>query len=330
MTIVEQLSDIIRSRTHIPTPGSGGWSSVRCQVCNDHHNKKRGGWKLEPTSIGYHCFNCGAKFVVDNETTHFSSNVVNILEAYGITSDDLGIIKFNMLTARKSTNIKVERSSIVYPKPLNKPKFFTPLSQSTSIWRDVTIEYLMDRGIDPNCHDFHVVDKSGELAHKPWYGRVIIPVYRNDQLIFWQGRDMTGKSKLKYLSSDVVRESVLFGYDLLSNGSNSPLYVVEGAFDALTVGGIATFSNKLTKSQIEILNKSPRQKIVIPDKTGSGSVMAKQALDQGWSISIPDYGSCKDPTEAKAKYGHLYVMKAIIDGTMSATKAKILLAHLVD
>ena len=330
MSVVEQLESIIKSHVLLPPPASSGWCSVRCQVCNDHKGKRRGGWKFDHDSVGYHCFNCGAKFVVDQETTKLSNETLRILDSYGIGSDELGQLKLSLLTNRRVDVKKSTTPSIAYPKTIAMPKYFIPLKQSTSVWKQVVIEYLIDRGIDPNCHDFHVVEPSGDLTHKRWLGRVIIPVYRNGELIFWQGRDMTGKQRLKYLSPDVVRESVMFGYDKLYNDPSSPLYVVEGMFDALTVGGVAVFSNKLTKSQIEILNKSPRQKVVIPDKSGSGDVIAKQALDQGWAISIPDYGNCKDPSEAKAKYGLLYVMKAIVDGTMSSTKARISLAHLVN
>lgn len=330
MSIIEQLESVIRSHVLLSPPNSSGWCSVRCLVCNDHKGKKRGGWKFDHDSIGYHCFNCGAKFVVDQGTSKLSSETLRILDSYGIGSDELGQLKLSLLTNKRLDVAKPSTPTITYPKPISMPSYFVPLSRSKSVWKDVVIEYLTDRGIDPNCHDFHVVEPTGDLTHKRWLGRVIIPVYRNRELIFWQGRDMTGKQKLKYLSPDVVRESVLFGYDKLYSDPSSPLYVVEGMFDALTVDGVAVFSNKLTKTQIDILNKSPRNKVVIPDKSGSGDVIAKQALDQGWSISIPDYGNCKDPSEAKNKYGILYVMKAIVAGTMSSTKARISLAHLVN
>lgn len=327
--IVEQLEGIIRSHVALPSPSSSGWCSVRCLVCNDHNNKRRGGWKFDSGSIGYHCFNCGAKFVVDNETKKLSDETIRILNSYGIGDSELGSLRLTLLTNRSSVSKRESKSLITYPKPIEMPAYFVPLSESTSIWRDVALEYLDERGVDPSVHPFHICEKSTNLTHKQWFGRLILPVYRDKGVIFWQGRDMTGTKQPKYLNPPVSRESILFGYDKLYTSLDQPLYVVEGMFDALTVNGVAVFSNKLTPSQIDILSRSPRRKVVIPDKSGSGDVIAKQALDQGWEISIPDYGNCKDPSEAKAKYGLLYVMRAITEGTATATRAKIALAHLI-
>lgn len=331
MTPVEQLENIIRSYVQLPPPSGGGWCSVRCLVCNDHAHKRRGGWKFDGTSIGYHCFNCGAKFMFDHESSRLSDETIRILDAYGIPSDQLSTLKLGLLTHKSSSNHTTTppTPTIAYPKPITKPEFFVPLMESSSIWRDVALEYLDERGIPHIAHDFHVVEPSNSLIHKQWLGRLIIPMYRNGELIFWQGRDMTGKKKPKYLNSNVTREAILFGYDKLATDHQSPLYVVEGTFDAIVVGGVATLTNEMTKTQVAILSRCPRPKIVIPDKTGDGDKMAKKALELGWSISIPDYGNCKDPAEAQQKYGSLYVRRAIVDGTMSATKARIAMAHLI-
>jgi hypothetical protein len=67
----------------------------------------------------------------------------------------------------------------------------------------------------------------------------------------------------------------------------------------------------MTPEQIEWINKSPRQKIVIPDRKGDGHLLAKQAITLNWSVATPDIGDCKDINEAVIHYGKLYVIKAI-------------------
>jgi DNA primase len=150
-------------------------------------------------------------------------------------------------------------------------------------------------------------------------------VYKNNKLIFWQGRDLVGTRVKKYISPDVARDNIMYGYDRLMDHSPDPLYVVEGWFDAVHVDGIAVFGNQLTPAQVYWLSKSPRAKVVIPDKYGDGHLLAKQALKLGWSLSLPDCGSCKDVSDMVSKYGSIYTYKTIRENTVSGFEAEALL-----
>lgn len=50
--------------------------------------------------------------------------------------------------------------------------------------------------------------------------------------------------------------------------------------------------------------------------------MAEQALDEGWSISCPEIGDCKDVSEAVRKYGKMYVLKTITENKMTGFMAR--------
>ena len=124
------------------------------------------------------------------------------------------------------------------------------------------------------------------------------------------------------MSPDVEKSKVLFGFDQLFNGSALPIFIVEGIFDALSINGVATIGNTLSDEQIQWLSRSPRQKVLIPDTQGDGHIMAEQARDQGWAVSIPDIGNCKDVNEAVCKYGLLYTMRSITNNIATGFEAQ--------
>jgi DNA primase len=155
-----------------------------------------------------------------------------------------------------------------------------------------------------------------------WKGRVIVPIYKKEKLIFYIGRDMTDSKIKKYESPSAERESVLFGFDKIFEQTDKPLYIVEGVFDAMLIDGVAVLGNKLTDGQIYWLNRSNRTKVYIPDKYGDGHLGAEQAVANGWSVAFPDTGSCKDVGEAVDKYGMLYVLATLTQNTAKGLEAK--------
>jgi DNA primase len=141
-----------------------------------------------------------------------------------------------------------------------------------------------------------------------------MPIYKNNNLIYYIGRALYDAEK-KYETPAVAKERILFGYDkLFDYEDKSPLFVIEGWFDAFAIGGVAILGNVITDAQRQWLDRSPREKIYIPDRFGDGRRAAEQALDFGWSISTPDIGSdSKDMDEAVLKYGKIYVIKTILE-----------------
>ena len=82
------------------------------------------------------------------------------------------------------------------------------------------------------------------------------------------------------------------------------------------------FHHHMTQNQIKWLERSRRQKVIIPDRWGDGYRLAEQAIRLGWSVSYPDIGSCKDVNEAIMKYGKLYTFKTIRDNICSDFEAE--------
>jgi hypothetical protein len=315
------LQQVIRQ--HIPLPpraNARGFFSVLCKVCGDHGKKgKRAGFKFEGESVGYNCFNCGHSGGYD-PAKHDSmpKNMEVVLEAFGIPETDWQAVLFRGLEMREAgmQGGKAVEFVSIEPDEIAMPPFFYPLKDDPSDdFAQYAIEYLTGRGVDWKSHPFHLVAKADHPDCTRWYGRLIIPTYKGNKLVFWQGRDLTDMHQKKYLSPNVPRNNILSGYDQIERHSEEPLYIVEGWFDAHHLKGVAVFSNKMTANQIKWISRSSRPKVVIPDRFGDGHLLARQGLDLGWAVSTPDIGSCKDVNDAIIKYGQLYTQMTILQNT---------------
>lgn len=325
------LEQILRNHIALPAyPSSKGWYPVLCKVCNDHGRKgDRGAFKFNGDVVGYHCFNCGHGATYDpNKDEHLSKNMKIVLRSFGVPEEEWQQVLFASLANRdKSTNKTTKQQTFQThePKELKYPDTFYSIKDADpdDKWAIIARHYLThSRGIDPDSHPFMLSHKTKEKHLKKWMGRLIIPMYKNNKLIFYQGRDLTDNKMLKYESPSTDKSKVLGGFDRIFEYSDSPLYVAEGWFDGESVDGCSVLGNTISDSQCYWLNKSSREKVYIPDRFGDGYNAGKQALEFGWSISTPDIGNCKDINEAVLKYGKLYVLKTLKDNTATGFKAE--------
>ncbi len=308
------LEQIIRNHIHLGRPNPQGWCPVLCKVCNDHGRKgPRAAFKFDGDVVAYHCFNCGHSTVYDPDIHRsMPRKMLEMLAAFGIPDSDWNVVIFQNLGRTRSGGDPQSYKSIE-PNEIELPDSFYRLTDDAA--DDVAqyaIEYLtQERGIDWQAHPFFLSNPT----NKKWFGRLIIPVYKNNKLVYFQGRDLTGLHKQKYLSPAIDRDNVLYGYENLHTDLDEPLYVTEGWFDAFLLNGVAVFGNKLSDAQIKWLNLSKRQKVIIPDRYGDGYRLAEHAINCGWSVSTPDAPGCKDVSDVVKKYGMLYTLKTIHDNT---------------
>lgn len=286
----------------------------------------RAGFKFDETAVGYNCFNCGHKAVYDpNDSAGMPVPMVKVLESFNIPDDEWKQVLLTSMARNNqgSTNIEPKIIHIdIEPKEIELPKHFYPLETGDDKWTVIARDYLeFERGVDPDCGPFYLSTGQGDKQAARWKGRLIIPVYKDNKLIFYQGRALVDMQK-KYLSPSSPKDRIIYGFDKIFENTETPLYVVEGWFDAYAIDGVAVFGNQLSDEQIKWLNRSRRQKVVIPDRLGDGHLLANQAIDLGWKISFPDVGDCKDTSAAVKRFGKLYVMKTIVENTMSGFMAQ--------
>jgi hypothetical protein len=318
-----RLEDIIRRHVHLPPAESSGFHKVLCPVCHDHGRKGlRAGWKFEGETVGYFCFNCDAAARWERGQ-RLSKNMRNILHAFGVTDDELREIALESLQAVDFSKVEKKRPSFE-PKRLEMPPHFYRLTEAEidDVWADRIWLYLERRGQNPETFPFYM------SKEKEWAGRVILPSFKNGDLIYYQGRDITDKMRLKYLSPNVSKQNILHGFDELWSNRDKPLFVVEGIFDAILINGVAILGNKMSEAQEYWLTSSPRKKVYIPDRWGYGAKnnysIVERVLELGWSVSLPEFGSdIKDITDAVMRYGRFYTMAAIVDGICSGDLAQM-------
>lgn len=320
------LEQVIRQHIALPPrPNSQGWYSVLCKVCNDHGRKgKRAGFRFDDATVGYNCFNCGHTALFNpQERQTLSRDMTAVLEAFGLRKEDWQPAVFSM-SRNKDNFVRQKKRESYEPKEIELPPYITPLDVNGDEFDQYAIEYLQnERAIDWTQYPFYVGRKTSHPSSQRWYGRLIIPFYKDNKLIFFQGRDLSGTRQRKYLSPDIPRENVIYGYDHVFKDTDEPLYIVEGWFDAWHLEGVAVLGNRMTPHQLYWINQSRRPKVVIPDRFGDGYLLAEQAVELGWSVSTPDIGDCKDPNEAILKYGKMYTLMTIRTHTYEEFEAAL-------
>lgn len=334
MQEVPLLSTIIRQYVPLTSKNnSRGWLPVLCKVCDDHGKKGyRAGFKFDGETVGYNCFNCGHSAIYEpNSEFGMTKEMIQVMDAFNIPKVDWQKATFNPY--RANTTVSVRKVHVIKePVELSIPDYWYPLTDNVNnLWAQYAIEYLaVERGIDWKQYSFYLANKTDNPDSEHWIERLIIPSYKAGKMIFYQGRDLTGNKPKKYLSPRLDSSAVLHGFDEIAKNTSNPIFVAEGWFDAESINGVAVFGSKMTQSQIEWLNSSTRQKVVIPDRLGDGHLLAEQAIKLGWNIALPDIGDAKDVNEACLKYGKLFTMKSIHANTYSDFEAGVKLKMYCD
>jgi len=94
--------------------------------------------------------------------------------------------------------------------------------------------------------------------------------------------------------------------------------VSEGPFDALSIDGCALLGAEIKDSQNYLLKQLNKEIVLVPDKDHEGPRTVEQAIDFGWSVSMPDWpDGIKDINDAVAKLGKLATMWLIVSAKES-------------
>lgn len=331
------LEQIIKQYVQLQPPNPKGWQAVRCHVCNDHTRKGlRGAFLFDGDTTVYKCWNCGHIAKYDPyEHEYMTKNMITVLNAFNVPETEWKSIILESPAYQnggKQKDRKKELASIE-PKEVPMPSFFYFLKTASAddeIAKEARDYLITERGVNPDDYPFMLATKAENPRLHKWLGRIIMPIFKNEKLIFYIGRALYDAPK-KYETPATPKEKVLYGFDRLFEHTQAPLLVVEGWFDGFAIDGVATLGNVITPYQIEWLNRSPRDKIYIPDKFGDGKHAANQALREGWHISTPDIGdNCKDMSDAVKKYGKMYVMKSIIENKATGFMATARLQNYCD
>lgn len=287
-----------------------GWESFNAVCC--HHRgenrdtRKRGGVIFKGDGFTVHCFNCNFKAGWTPGHT-LSANTRKFLSWIGIPDAEVSKLVLEAIKAKNDLK-PVENLIDLTLKPKLLPencKTFDEWVHEGCEEEDFlnVIAYVLDRKMSLDWYPWMWSSENG------YRDRVIVPYYYEGQIVGWTGRKIVD-GKPKYLTSS--QPSYVFNLDR-QNYDRKYVIVLEGNFDAIALDAVAVASNELNDAQIARINALGREVIVVPDNDIPGTKLITTALDQGWSVSLPEWGNdIKDAGEAVEKYGRVYTLYSIL------------------
>jgi hypothetical protein len=173
------------------------------------------------------------------------------------------------------------------------------------------VEYVVSRGYDPTSENFYWSPTPGYID------RVIIPFEWKGRIVGNTARKVNN-GKPKYLSDQ--HPHFVFNFDKQTENQKY-IFVCEGPFDALAIGGVALLTNEIAEQQARIINSLGAEIIVIPDQDSAGLVLFDRAAELNWSVAMPNWeDDVKDVADAVQRYGKLFVL---VDAIKTSQKGEI-------
>ena len=322
--VEEMVTKSIPGRTK---RGSGGWIQFDAPCCT-HNNetadhRSRGNLLIcSDGSIVYNCYNCKFKTGWRYGNKFLGSKFKNLLLWLNNSDEEIKLLE-------TKTRLEFQDNEISHYVPEIKKLSFTErdLPENSYNIKDLLyndkiiklvdgqdyrdmLDYLMSRG-----------DHLSSLNNYYWtpeklHGmnrRLIVPFYWENKLVGYTGRSFDIKPKYRYFSS--IQSNYIFNTEVIKP-HHKYIFVVEGAFDALAINGVAMLGDKCSESQAHWLNQrnkyDNKEIIVIPDQEKQGGQLLKIAQKHGWYVSFPKWDGCKDAAEATKLYGFVPTVQSIL------------------
>jgi DNA primase len=167
-------------------------------------------------------------------------------------------------------------------------------------------DYVRQRAVPEDFPVMAQMQNDGVHWTRP---HVIIPFTHDNKIVGYTCRFLDNKTP-KYISDS--QPGYVFGTDLQKTQWQHVL-VVEGIFDALSIGGLAVMHNTISDSQARLIRNLGREITVVPDQDMPGVDLIDRAMELGWAVSIPNWpDGCKDVNDAVVKLGKLGVLLTIL------------------
>jgi len=298
------LTYLPAKRKHTPS----GWIGFNAVCCDD--KRQRGGFIVNGgDAVSYHCFNCGFKCSWQ-PGRHISQKMNKFMRDLNIPDDVIAQLRLEALKLDQNNTAEV-RSIIpkfdVRALPMDSIAITDLLADPPEKLIPV-LEYMVSRRLFPEDFLFYWTPKIG------FSNRLIIPFLYKGEIVGWTARAIND-AQPKYLSEQ--QPGYVFNLD------NQPddrefVFVCEGPFDALSIDSCALLGAEIKDSQNWLLKQLGKEIVLIPDRDEAGKKTLEQALEYGWSVSMPDWPvGVKDVNDAVIKLGKLATMWLIVSAKES-------------
>ena len=293
-------------------PSPQGWLSFNA-VCCVHNGQSadrrgRGGIKVTESGWSYHCFNCAytASFVL-GRTVSFKAK--RLLGWVGVPENEIDMLNLESLRHRSIHGILEDRqrvfnalSSIEFEEFDDFPPFCEVITPEFPLYWD----YIRKRKVPEDFPVMTSIKNDGVHWVRPF---VLVPFTYDNRVVGWSTRFLDNKSP-KYINHS--QPGYVFGTDL-QHADWQHVLVMEGIFDALSMGGLAVMHNTISDSQARLIRSLGREVTVVPDQDSAGVELIDRAVELGWAVSIPEWPEgCKDVNDAVIKLGKLGALLTIM------------------
>jgi len=274
-----------------------GWISFNAPCCDD--TRGRGGFIVNAgDAVSYHCFNCGFKCSWQ-PGRHISKNMNKFMRNLNIPDDTINQLRLEALRLDQNNTAEVRT---IIPKfderalPMDSLSIIDLLENPPEKLLPV-LEYMISRHLFPEDFPFYWTPKVG------FSNRLIIPFIFENKIVGWTARAINSDAQPKYLSEQ--QPGYVFNLDRQRNDREFVI-VAEGPFDAISIDGCALLGAEIKDSQNWLLKQLGKEIVLVPDRDKAGQATLEQALEYGWSVSMPDWPEgVKDINDAVIKLGKL-------------------------
>jgi len=295
---------------------SSGWISFNAPCCvyngDTPDKRQRGGIKPSPDgSWSYHCFNCGYKcsFILGRNLTFKARKFLQWLNVPG---EEIERMNLESLKHKSIAGLLTERQQVAEKlqgiefeeRDLGSADLVTAES-------DMQWQYLRARQIP---EDYPIM-----VAHGNDRMGVVVPFTYNHTIVGSAIRFLDDRNP-RYIND--IQPGYVFGTDLQRDVWQYAI-VVEGVFDALSIGGLAVLHADVNDAQVRLIRNLGRDVIVVPDQDEAGMKLVDRAVELGWAVSIPEWpAGVKDVNDAVIRMGKLATLITIL-ASKETSKIKI-------
>lgn len=292
-----------------------GWISFNAPCCiyngETRDDRGRAGIIIEDPVVSYHCFNCGYT-TAWQPGRHLSYKMRNLLSWMGVPDSDINRLVLAVL--KENEGIDAEEYFTEFPEfsTTMLPEGARPILEynSPSAQLKRVIDYAQSRKFELDDYNFHWTP---ELQYRD---RLIVPFYYERRLVGWTARSIKSNARPKYISNQ--QPGYVFNIDRQHYKKQFAI-VVEGPLDAIHIDGVAVLKNEISDQQVMVLNRLRKDIVVLPDRDLAGRALMEQALELGYSISMPDWDEdIKDVGDAVQRYGKIYTLYSIVSSAESS------------
>jgi hypothetical protein len=177
------------------------------------------------------------------------------------------------------------------------------------------VDYKLAKRYDLRWTEYSILSYGQKVIQMSY--RIIIPSYENDNLVYFQARDYTEKSTLRYKNppKEIQPKNVVVPfYDLII--PNEILFISEGPWEAIQYSGTYMLGPGLSDRQIyKIKKKNPKAIYIVPDNDETARrklIKNIEALKRFLACPIyvvywwkGDYSEFKDPIDARINFDKL-------------------------